>query len=112
MMMESFNENILIGKGFPFGDKLRIDANFTIENAHNLLIASGLYLGILGVAIMGSLIYRVFKRFNSPLSRDLGILFVASSMFNVSIAGKISGTLIAGLILLIFIENYRDREVL
>ena len=112
MMLESFQENIIIGHGFPFGDRLRIDANFTIENAHNIFIASGLYLGLVGLIMMVFLMYRMFKSDHSALSRDLSVLFFTSSMFNVSVAGKISGTLIAGLILLIFIEKNRNDEVL
>ena len=112
MMLESFQDNIIIGLGFPFGDRLRIDANFTIENAHNIFIASGLYLGLVGLIMMVFLMYRMFKSYQSALSRDLSVLFFTSSMFNVSVAGKISGTLIAGLILLIFIEKNRKDEVL
>ena len=112
LMLESFQENIILGHGFPFGDRLRIDANFTIENAHNIFIASGLYLGLVGLIMMVFLMYRMFKSYHSGLSRDLSVLFFTSSMFNVSVAGKISGTLIAGLILLIFIEKNRKDEVL
>lgn len=95
IMANKLYEKPVSGYGFPFGDKIYIDQNFTIENAHNVFLGSALYLGAIGLILMTLLFVQLFRESKDKYQREIYLLILISVMFNIGIAGKISGTLIA-----------------
>lgn len=112
IMLQKIQSKILLGYGFPFGDEIRIDANFTIQNAHNMIIGSQLYIGILGPILIILIFSSVLKEIKSSQIKNGIWLIIISSLFNIGIAGKISGTLLATIFYIIYGIRKSDQKIL
>jgi hypothetical protein len=94
IMIEKIKSSLLIGYGFPFGDEIYVNKNFTILNAHNFILGTLLYTGLLGflpITLFTRSLY-LEARENIILKRIFILLFI-SFLFNIGLVGKISGTL-------------------
>jgi hypothetical protein len=108
IMIEKIIASPGLGYGFPFGDEIYIDSTFTISNAHNLFIGSTLYIGFLGPVLLFLFFVKAFKKSKNMLFiRYLIIGVFISSMFNISISGKLNIPLIATLLILTYTFNLK-----
>lgn len=108
IMIEKIIASPVLGYGFPFGDEVYIYRNFTILNAHNIFIGSTLYIGFFGPILLFLFFVKAFKKSKNILYiRYLIIGLFISSMFNISISGKLNIPLIATLLILTYAHNLR-----
>jgi len=111
MMIEKIKTSPFLGYGFPFGDEIYIDSNFTIQNAHNFIIGSTLYIGFLGPILLILYFKEAYNKSKNILYvRYLIIGIIITANFNISISGKLNIPLISALLVLTYSQNLYSKN--